>query len=289
MSIEIRALNELQDLYAAVDLQTVYWGTDVESLVPGQVMFTIVMSGGHVIAAYDGAKMIGVLIGFLAAYDQPAHEHLKIYSKRMVVLPEYRGQGIAQQLKLKQRELAMVQGINLVTWTFDPLLSVNAHFNIRKLGCISRAYIIDYYGSAPDDVGLTILGRSDRLLVSWIADAPGVVARVDGAFTEYGLAHYLDAGAVIVNPTPDRINPGEVVVEDFAEYATLLLEIPPQFRGLVNAMPDVARAWQAHTRTLFQQLMNQQGYIVTDFVFTQHAGRDRAFYVLERQEANSGQ
>jgi len=283
MSIEIRALTELGDLYAAVDLQTVYWGFDVESLVPAQMMFTIVKSGGHVVAAYDGEKMIGVLIGLFAADGIPAHKHLKIYSKRMVVLPEYRGQGIAQDLKLKQRELAMAQGVNLITWTFDPLLSVNAHFNIRKLGCICPTHILDYYCDAPDDVGLTILGVSDRLVATWIADAPNVVARDTGDYTERSLQDYLNSGALIINPMVDRINPPGRVVEDYTDYATLLMEIPPQFRGLVNAMPDTAKMWQEHTRDVFMRLMHEQRYIITDFIFTDFEGRKRAFYVLERR------
>lgn len=282
MSIEIRVLTELQDLYAAVELQTVYWGTEVESLVPAQMMFTIVKSGGHVVGAFDGARIIGVLIGLMAADGSPAADYLKIYSKRMVVLPEYRSQGIAQRLKLKQRELAMEQGINRITWTFDPLLSVNAHFNIRKLGVFCREYLVDYYGNAPDDAGLTIMGMSDRLVCSWVPTAPGVMARENDSYSPLAIMDYLDAGALIANPTHDRINVPPEVMDFDDNNQWVLLEIPTQFRGLVNAMPDVARAWQTHTRDLFRWLIQDEEYVVVDFLYTEYEDRERAFYVLDR-------
>jgi len=52
----------------------------------------------------------------------------------VAVLPKYRNSNIAYRLKIAQRNFALKQGIKLMTWTFDPLQSINAYFNIRKLG-----------------------------------------------------------------------------------------------------------------------------------------------------------
>jgi predicted GNAT superfamily acetyltransferase len=166
----IRTLQKLEEMHEAVELQKTYWGTDLESVVPAHMLFSLATSGGHVIAAFDGDKMIAVVIGFLGTDIQeptrPAMANLRIVSKRMIVLPEYRGQGVGYKLKKRQREFAMRQGIRLVTWTFDPLLTANAHLNIRKLGAISTSYFEDYYGTS-NEGGLSRTGSSDRLLVEW--------------------------------------------------------------------------------------------------------------------------
>jgi len=287
MAIEIKPIREFNALYAAVELQKVYWGTDVESVVPGQTLHTIVHSGGHVIVALDGERMIGVLIGLLATEGTPARDHLKIYSKRMLVLPEYRGQGIAQRLKFKQREVAREQGIDLITWTFDPLLSLNAHFNLRKLGCRSWRFIENYYGTSSDAQGLSIQGNSDRLVASWMLDTQPVKDRVTETYEPATLEHYLDQEGIILNPSEDREGvPYPAQSANKAEGKHPIIEIPVDFRGLVNAMPDLAKTWRTHIRDLMPEVMARKnstfhsaGYVVTDFIHGQHEGRDRAFYV----------
>ena len=147
----IRSLQNLNEMHGAVELQKTYWGSDLESVVPAHMLFSLATSGGQVIAAFDGDKMVAVLIGFLGTDIQepsrPAMANLRIVSKRMIVLPEYRGLGIGYKLKKRQREFAMRQGIRLITWTFDPMLAANANLNIRKLGAISTSYLEDYYGT----------------------------------------------------------------------------------------------------------------------------------------------
>src|ERR1051325_2288200 len=92
----IRLLQKLDEMREAVELQKTYWGTDLESVVPAHMLFSLATSGGHVLAAFDGDKMVAVLIGFLGTDIQepnrPAMANLRIVSKRMIVLPDYRGQ-----------------------------------------------------------------------------------------------------------------------------------------------------------------------------------------------------
>lgn len=104
--------------------------------------------------------------------------NLKMVSQRMAVIPEYRGTGVGYELKLAQRRLAIQLGIRLITWTFDPLLSRNAHLNIRKLGAIGQVYYRDYYGSG--DSALVKLHSSDRLLAEWWVTSNRVEQRING-------------------------------------------------------------------------------------------------------------
>ncbi|MBL8145495.1 MAG: GNAT family N-acetyltransferase, partial [Anaerolineae bacterium] len=136
--ITIRPLVRLDELRAMVELQHTYWGDDGESVVPAQMLFSLTSHGGHVLAAFDDGQPVGMLIGFIGTdsevTDRPAMANLQLVSKRMVVLPDHRGSGIGFRLKQAQRDLAMQQGLRLVTWTFDPVMALNAHLNIRKLG-----------------------------------------------------------------------------------------------------------------------------------------------------------
>src|SRR5690606_24744048 len=99
--ITIRTLHSADEMSAAVDLQRVYWGNNMEDLVPEHMLLSIARYGGHIHAAYDGNRMVGLLMGFLGADIDPdeasdAPSQLYVMSKRMVVLPEYRGQKIGE-------------------------------------------------------------------------------------------------------------------------------------------------------------------------------------------------
>lgn len=277
--IQIRRLLTFDEMAEAVQLQKIYWGHDGQSLVQGHMLYTIATNGGHVLAAMDGSRMVGLLIGLIGTDmsepDRPAMTNLLIASKRMVVLPEYRGQGIGYDLKLKQRELAIKQGIRLVTWTFDPLLSANAYLNLRKLGGISQKYLQNYYGTNPVNA-LVSLGTSDRLAVDWWVTSHRVEEKVNGIRTALTLEHYLDAAATFVNFAYDE-TPNEDLHIPNGAFA--LLEIPANYTEMLNHDTALAQLWREHTRLAFQRLM-RQGYIVTDFLHEQYQGRLRSFYVL---------
>jgi predicted GNAT superfamily acetyltransferase len=72
-----------------------------------------------------------------------------------------RDSGIGFQLKQVQKERALKQGIRLIEWTFDPLASRNAYFNIEKLGVIVRRYYPEFYGEG-----------GDRLIAEWWLEKP---------------------------------------------------------------------------------------------------------------------
>lgn len=280
----IRPLRALADLRPAVELQKTYWGDDIESVVPAQVMFSIANHGGHVLGAFDGDRLIGLLIGFLGTNPEdtgrPAMANLQLVSKRMIVLDEYRGHGIGYRLKLRQRELAIAAGVRLVTWTFDPLLAANAHLNIRKLGAICPEYLVDYYGT--EEAGrLATLGSSDRLAVEWWVTNRRVEERLHGSRSDLSLSHYLQANTPIINPTSmtsdGAVVPSAAPVEAAGSLA--LLEIPVNYMQLVRDNPALAMTWRGHTRDLFLGLF-QRGFIATDFLRESLDGRERAFYLL---------
>lgn len=284
MAYTIRALHTLDEMVQAVELQRTYWGNDLESVVPAHMLFTITQYGGHVIAAFDDDKMIAVLIGLIGTNEQedsdrPAMANLVVASKRMVVLPEYRSSGIGYKLKLEQRRRAIKQGIRLVTWTFNPLLTLNAHLNLRKLGCVVEKYHVNLYGSS-DAGGLSDMGWSDRLHADWWVTHRRVEVRLSGERGALSLPQYLEGGAALVNPArmgDHYLIPTSSIQMSSGTFA--LIEMPLDYPAIAKADPHLAQDWQMHTREVFLTML-RAGYIVTDFLRDTHEGRDRGFYLL---------
>lgn len=278
-NIIIRPMQTIAEMDAAVTMQKLYWGEDAGALVPAHMLFSMANYGGHVLAAFDEDRLIGVVIGFLGTNpgSYPAAEHLLVMSKRLVVLPEYRSQNIGYRLKLAQRDFALTQGIDLVTWTFDPVLAPNANLNIHKLGGIVKRYIPDYFGA--DSTFETL--SADRLVVDWWVNSAHVAEHAAGGAKSSKLETLLSQGAVIANLaglTDSGFSaPGKVIPSFEAE--TLLIEIPRDFTAIKDRDPALAKSWRDHLRELFLAVLDAD-YTVTDFARAEVAGAQRNFYIL---------
>jgi predicted GNAT superfamily acetyltransferase len=282
--ITIRPLTTLDEMYAVADLQKVHWGDDEESLVPAHMLYSLASFGGHVLGAFDGEKLIGALIGFLGTNveesERPAMANLQFVSKRMVVDPAYRSKGIGYRLKLAQRDVAIQQGVRLVTWTFDPLLAANAHLNIRKLGGVCKHYLKDYYGTSQRG-NLATLGSSDRLLVEWWVTHRRIKERLAPTRGDLKLSAYLEANTPILNPTTLGENG---LVQPATRHNSLtgtlaLIEIPRDYPAIVARDEVLAKHWRIHSRQILMSVF-AEGFIVTDFLSETYEGRERAFYMM---------
>src|SRR5438270_3684470 len=100
-----------------------------------------------------------------------------LHGHMLGVMPEYRDSGIGRLLKLKQREDALARSIELIEWTFDPLETKNAYFNVERLGAIVRRYVCNQYGTTTSHLhgGLP----TDRCTAEWWVRSPRVKALVD--------------------------------------------------------------------------------------------------------------
>jgi len=281
-SIRIEQLHRIEALQEAVELQKVYWGQTASNLVPAHMLHSLARNGGHVLGAHDGQRLVGFVMGFLgtdsdnsAADTRPAMANLLIFSKRMLVLPGYRGRNIGFRLKLAQRDIALRQAVRLITWTVDPLLAANAHLNLRKLGAIVQHFRPNYVELAGADSL-----RADRLLVEWWVTQRRASQRAQGRGSRLSLQQYLWADAPIVNParkSGSKLSPA--AAPQFSGTSLALVEIPPDCTVLEAEDRSLATAWRQHIRHVFQRLF-AQGYIITDFVSGQSDGQRRAYYVF---------
>lgn len=268
-SVEIVVLKTQDELQEAVELQKVYWGNDMSDLVPLHMLFSLANYGGHVFGARVNGRLVGLLMGFLGADIQAddtlsARERLCVMSKRMVVLPDYRNLKIGEKLKWAQRDFALRHNIQLVSWTFDPLLSRNAYLNLHKLRGVGQVYVQDYFGTNATNPTLS----ADRLVVNWWVRHERVSVPLP---LDYPNAQH-------VNVWTDEQSPR--FCDDIAGDV-LLLQIPPDFLSLSQGNPALAQVWREHVRVGFMRLM-AAGYLATDFLRRDNA----SYYVFTRDDGS---
>jgi predicted GNAT superfamily acetyltransferase len=172
--IVVRACAGLLEFRACVALEREIWGEADLELVPDTIFVVAEHTGGQVLGAFDGARLVGFTLAMPGLRKGAAYLH----SHMTGVAAAYRDRGIGRMLKLLQREEALSRGIRLIEWTFDPLEMRNAHFNLNRLGAIARRYLPNLYGitSSPLHRGL----QTDRLVAEWHLDSPRVLAALGG-------------------------------------------------------------------------------------------------------------
>lgn len=160
MTITYRHCRTHDDFLACQEIEHLVWN-DHELEVPITLYVVAVETGGQVLGAFDGERMVG----FTFAVPGVRGGHVYLHSHMTGVVPEARNRGVGRGLKLFQRDDALARGIDTVEWTFDPLEIKNAYFNIMRLGAVVRRFIPNCYGvtASPLHGGLP----TDRLVAEW--------------------------------------------------------------------------------------------------------------------------
>jgi predicted GNAT superfamily acetyltransferase len=171
--IVVRKCAALKEYEACVRLQREIWGEADLEVEPVTMFVVASITGGQVLGAFDGTRLVGYTLAVVGLHEKTVYLH----SHQTGVTEEYRDRGVGRMLKLFQREEALVRGIRLVEWTFDPLELKNAHFNLNRLGAICRRYVKDLYGvtSSPLHRGIP----TDRLVAEWRLDSQRVIAAIN--------------------------------------------------------------------------------------------------------------
>ena len=244
----IRPFETPADHVQCEHIQAVTWSR--EEVVPTNITIALTHHGALALGAFapDGT-LIGVTFSFLSpAHVSGAHNGLSHHSHMAAVLPEYRGQGIGEALKREQAKRLLAQGINLVTWTYDPLEAKNANLNINKLGCICRTYIENCYGDMHDELNAGL--PSDRFEVEWW---------LDGQRAESSAHSSLPSA--------------------YTSSAPLTIAIPLDFQALKKQDLGLAKAIRLQTRAQFQAAFADR-YVVINFERTDA----HAHYTLIRMD-----
>jgi predicted GNAT superfamily acetyltransferase len=213
-------------------------------------MIPITHVGGVLLGAFDGARLVGFSFAFPGIEDG----RFILHSDMLAVKQEYRSLGLGLQLKLAQRQQALDKGIATITWTFDPLQSLNANLNFGKLGVVSDRYFANYYGETTSFLHST---GTDRLWVSWKLESEWVRSRIEGGNTNRAFN----------DPLPALLTVGdkdEPISANKPGSSQVFLDIPINFNRLVKDNKDLATTWRAASRDAFTDALDE-GFIVQDF------------------------
>jgi predicted GNAT superfamily acetyltransferase len=215
--IEIRHCESLAEYEICVRLEKQIWGEHIA--VPSAIFVVAHHTGGQILGAYDGGKMVGMTLALAGTRGGKPFLH----SHMTAVLPEYQNLGVGRRLKFFQRQDALKRDIRLIEWTFDPLELKNAHFNFVRLGAIARRYIPNCYGvtESPLHAGLP----TDRLVAEWWLDS----GRVQSILADDPLPTAAAAQTISL-----PANLGTVKAQDRESAARLQTETRVQFRKFLH-------------------------------------------------------
>ena len=182
--VDVVALDDVGRVAQASELFSSVWSPDGDQLMPPTTIRALAHAGSYAFGGMADGRMVGAIVGFLGRLDGS----LQVHSHILGVDPRSQGRSVGFALKLHQRAWALDQGIDVVTWTFDPLVRRNAYFNIGKLGAAVRSYEPDFYGPMTDGINSGL--DSDRVLVEWrLADEAVVAASLGRPAQQDAAAH----------------------------------------------------------------------------------------------------
>jgi predicted GNAT superfamily acetyltransferase len=270
MSIVIRDLTTYDEFVQVQALHRTIWGLR-EGLSP-PMLYTAAHNGGVVLGAFDDETMVGFSFAFLGRHPDGT---LKLCSQTTGLLPAYRHLGLGARLKWDQYDRARKSGLQLITWTVDPLEAPNALLNFRKLSGVCHTYLPNLYGEHFSTFGEGM--PADRLLVEWWLENPRVVRLRRGEATVP-----LIPAAPFVNPTRGT---GLARYIDHLDLSLrtpdLFLEIPADIQALRRVNLPLALDWRLKTRLVFQTYF-ELGYQIEDAFTTWENGERRVFLSLEK-------
>jgi predicted GNAT superfamily acetyltransferase len=247
--VTVRELSGIEEMTAASTLWDSIWSrVEAGHEVDPALMVALAHAGGYLAAAFvggggdTGSEMVGAALGF---WGSPASSAL--HSHITGVLPTHAGQGVGTAIKLHQRDWVLGRGGTSITWTYDPLVARNAHFNLNRLGARPERYLLDVYGELSDDLNRG--DPSDRLLARWsLTEAPAPAS---------------DRPAAPLVETQDgapAVGPG---LDDDPTTA-LTVAVPEDITTLRREDPATASAWRAAVREALLPLLDR-GWRVTGF------------------------
>lgn len=277
-SITIRDLSGSSEFQQMERVQTLAWDRDPRSLVPWEFMKIAQYSGAVVLGAFDGDKLIGYAFGVLGTVPThgrmislPTLERLQVYSHQLAVLPEYQSAGVGRRLKLAQREFCRRHNIELMTWTFDPLMGRNGWLNIGRLGGRVSVFLPNWYGDL-----------QHRFILEWWLNDDHVQKRLDRAQPP-PLQTYLDEGIPIANPTSFNQDGSLTPPARFEVQSapTVLLEVPGNISAMRRSDPQTENAWRHHIQEILPAYLDQ-GYLISEVCRSGKQNGRRIFYVLNK-------
>lgn len=174
--IIIRECVSIDDFQRCIELERLIWNDDDIDIMPIRLYMISKNCNAPTFGAFAES---GDLVGFVHTSIAMLDGQVAYHSHLAGVVEELRHRDIGYRLKLAQREHAIAANVPIIFWTYDPLQSRNAHFNLNKLGAIIRSYKVNYYGEGASSVFDSHL-PSDRVIAEWWVESSHVKGVLSG-------------------------------------------------------------------------------------------------------------
>lgn len=279
LKVTIAGFRNAKDYSSCVDIQREVWKFEDVDVLPVPMLLVTDHCGGITLGAYNS---LGEMIGFATSILGMDGGEIIQHSHMLAVRAAYRNFDVGYKLKLAQRKEALRRKIKVITWTFDPMMPLNAYFNLGKLGAWCGSYEENFYGETT-----SMLHRglpTDRLFTRWELDSDAVRQRLESGPPRHDLRKDLKK-FVRINEL-EEVAPGMTSSSAAKLNCTadqLLFEVPYNLPDIKSRNLGVALEWQGKMRQVFRSYF-RKGYAATDFWVAEDEGHLRAFYFLEKRK-----
>ena len=156
---EVEIVNQPEKAHELAQVLSAVWGGSEP--IPPDVIIAIMHAGGYASLASQiingKKKFVGGSLAIVGNYQRKLHSHVT------GVIDTATNSGVGRALKDHQWLWAKDNNFSAISWTFDPLVRRNAHFNLIVLGAKVVKYCQNYYGEINDTINAG--DQTDRLVV----------------------------------------------------------------------------------------------------------------------------
>jgi predicted GNAT superfamily acetyltransferase len=229
----IRSIESIEGLEAVRKLEELVWSK--EEAVPVNQTMAAVKNGGFVLGAFFEKQLIGFQYSFSGFDGKSSY----LCSHSLGIHPDFRKFGVGEKLKWAQKETAAVKGYNLITWTYDPLETVNGYLNLHKLGAVCSTYLENVYGEMDDKLNAGI--PSDRFLVEWVINDSEKSSKSESE-NDYPLAFSTRTEDGFLIPEKIDLN---------YRSRNIYVPVPGNFQVLKSYNLSLGITWREYTQKVF--------------------------------------
>lgn len=215
------SMPELEQMEAT--FQRAWQGTVV---VPPDLAAALVHVGAFAATAHLDGQIVGASFAARGAFEGQTVLHSHVTAAMV--------SGAGYALKKFQFDWAKRNDIDVITWTFDPLVRRNCVFNLEKLGATVREYLPNFYGEMEDAINLGDV--SDRLFAFWPTASE--------------------------QPPVPQVNPHNILINahgqfsDCAKDEPVLVYLPADIESMRRSNDPTVSKWRTNVREALEPLLN---------------------------------
>lgn len=290
ITIEYRDLSKPEEMKEAVEtLQSAFTDIPDIEVIPDHI-FTAAAKTGILVGAYQDEDQIGFAMGV-----GDLKRKNNAYLHAIGVKEDYKNESVGEELLRRFGKRAKERDLDTFTLTYDPLLGGNANLNISKAGGNVRNYEKNLYGRQENEAnsGET---PTDRFEVEFNLSNDDVERFLEG--DQADSENFKDLPKVLEMDSSGKrpdIQKSVIKKEDsnerhysfdqgqfqrkFSEADYVGVEIPRDLSTIKESGTEEEVRYA--TRKVFDELINERGYEVIDFVPSSRERFVNNTYVLE--------